>query len=405
MQTNVSQLRPNDGDILFITHETSRTGAPMMLLHFLRWLKQNTKQPFKILLMAGGDLQKDFEELAPTVLFNRGLFRRNGVLARSANRLGQLSRVRSLHHAQVAREVGEPPALIYSNTIVNAEALQALSVFRCPVITHVHELEFSFRCGVGPAQSQTVLDRTTHFVACAEAVRSNLIDHHSVSPARVDTVHEFLPTAVAPRPDTIRSSILAELGLPSDALLVGGVGTLGWRKGTDLFVQAAQQIQQWRPGQPIYFFWMGYGSEVSRQEMLHDIRIAGLDSVVRVLGSKSNPLDYLAAFDVFLLLSREDPYPLVCLESASVGVPIICFDKAGGMPEFVEQDCGVVVPYLDVNAVVREALALLDDPERRHRLGTTAKAKVQARHDVNQEAPKLLSIIHRVIATRQTGAA
>ena len=36
--------------VLFISHDAYRTGAPMVLLHFIRWFKENTDVPFEILL-------------------------------------------------------------------------------------------------------------------------------------------------------------------------------------------------------------------------------------------------------------------------------------------------------------------------------------------------------------------
>ena len=41
---------------------------------------------------------------------------------------------------------------------------------------------------------------------------------------------------------------------------------------------------------------------------------------------------------------EEDPYTLVCLEAAALEKPYVCFEGAGGSPEFVEEDCGFVVP-------------------------------------------------------------
>ena len=56
--------------ILFISHDASRTGAPILLLNFLRWFKQNTDIPFRIILAKTGELEPYFKELAPTFVFN-----------------------------------------------------------------------------------------------------------------------------------------------------------------------------------------------------------------------------------------------------------------------------------------------------------------------------------------------
>ena len=58
--------------------------------------------------------------------------------------------------------------------------------------------------------------------------------------------------------------------------------------------------------------------------------------------------DYFSIFDVFALMFREDPFPLVCLEAALLEKPNLCFARAGGASELVESDSGFVVPYLDL---------------------------------------------------------
>jgi glycosyltransferase involved in cell wall biosynthesis len=86
------------------------------------------------------------------------------------------------------------------------------------------------------------------------------------------------------------------------------------------------------------------------------------------------PADYMAAADVFVLTSREDPYPLVCLEAAALEKPIVCFEGGGGTPEFVEADCGFVVPYLDIIGMADRVISLLDSPDCRDNLGASWKS-------------------------------
>ena len=121
-----------------------------------------------------------------------------------------------------------------------------------------------------------------------------------------------------------------------------------WRKGTDLFLQLARIVSQQLSN--AHFAWIG-GSARDVLEIEHDVRLAGLAQKVRVTGAVAKTADYFGAADVFVLTSREDPYPLVCLEAAALSKPIVCFAGAGGMPEFVEEDCGFVVPYLDLAAM------------------------------------------------------
>jgi glycosyltransferase involved in cell wall biosynthesis len=137
---------------------------------------------------------------------------------------------------------------------------------------------------------------------------------------------------------------------------------------------------------------------MAQAEFEHDVHVAGLTEKVRFTGAVLKPADYLAAADVFVLTSREDPYPLVCLEAAAVAKPIVCFAGAGGMPEFVEEDCGFVVPYLDIMAMADRVVLLLDSLECRVTMGAAARRKVTERHDVSRAAPRIMEIIERTIA-------
>src|SRR4051812_5528003 len=51
------------GRTLFVSHDASRTGAPIFLLNLLRWIKANTALDFEVLLPRGGPLVSDFANL------------------------------------------------------------------------------------------------------------------------------------------------------------------------------------------------------------------------------------------------------------------------------------------------------------------------------------------------------
>ena len=45
------------------------------------------------------------------------------------------------------------------------------------------------------------------------------------------------------------------------------------------------------------------------------------------------------------------------------GLPIVCFDEAGGMPEFVQTDCGKFVPFEDISAAATAIVGLAQDAQ------------------------------------------
>jgi glycosyltransferase involved in cell wall biosynthesis len=376
--------------ILFVSHDATRTGAPIALLHFLRWFKRNGNRPFSVLLAGGGELVANFEELAPTWSLDWSRWGPATLWTQLLNKArlgGWARRAEAADTQDFAARCS--PALVYANSIASARATEILAP-GVPVLTHVHELESYFQIYAGPALAR-LLGQTRRFIACSGAVRNNLVGEHGVAAERVETVYESILVDKI-RGERTRQQVFEELRMPNNALLVIGIGTPGWRKGTDLFIHLARTVCQQRD--LVYFAWIG-GSTFDFE---HDVRNCGLMEKMRFISVSPKPADYLAAADVFVLTSREDPYPLVCLEAAALEKPIVCFASAGGAPEFVEEDCGFVVPYLDMMAMANRVVSLLDSEDCRLTMGTAARRKVAQRHDIGQNAPRILDIIERTIS-------
>ena len=124
---------------------------------------------------------------------------------------------------------------------------------------------------------------------------------------------------------------------------------------------------------------------------------------ITVVENTSHLQDFLAAMDVFALSSREDPFPLVMLEAASMSLPLVCFGSSGGGPEFAGQDAGLIAPYLDVGAFAAHILALADDADARARLGNNGRRKVLEHYTLDHQIPKLYDVIAAVGGRRGVG--
>jgi glycosyltransferase involved in cell wall biosynthesis len=148
----------------------------------------------------------------------------------------------------------------------------------------------------------------------------------------------------------------------------------------------------------VHFVWVGgqrSGAQV--HALMHDVERLRIGQIVHFVGPQPHPLPYFSLFNAFLLTSREDPFPLVCLEAAALATPIVCFQDSGGMPEFVGKDAGFVVPYLDVQRAADCILALARSDELRHSLGACAAAKVRSRHDINVVGRQIAAVLDRYL--------
>lgn len=391
-------------DIVFVTHQMTLTGAPLLLLHFARWLHEHHPElSFEVVGMEDGPLVAEFEKLGPTHRFDwhggywfwtfiRMIrrFRWGGPLAHR------------LHVKDFTRRLGElfDTRLIYASSVTTAEFLRFVP-YDGPMVTHVHEMAYALEHGQRPEDARRQLERSTRVIACAGAVRRDLAEFTGRPESDFDLVYEYLFREPPPEDYAEREypRLRERLGLPTDALVVGGSGTLDWRKGADLFAQVAATLRRRDFDRPVYFVWVGgTRDKLVTGQVKHDIRKAGLEDVVRLVETVPDPMAYYAGFDVFALTSREDPFPVVCLETAALRKPIVCFD-AGGIPELVAPDAGVVVPYLDVAAFADAVDALLRDPERRARLGDEGRRKVLAGHRIEQLAPQVYEIVSAALGS------
>src|SRR5690606_30771156 len=110
------------------------------------------------------------------------------------------------------------------------------------------------------------------------------------------------------------------------------------------------------PKANIKFQWVGKISKSNRLIYEEDIRKLHLTGKVEFTGATASPQTYYSNFDVFLMTSKEDPFPLVCIEVGMLGKPIICFKEATGTEEVLSQVEGAVVPYLDIEQMGEKVL-------------------------------------------------
>jgi len=124
--------------ILIIGHDASLTGAPVLLLNFIRWMKQEHREELVIILKSDGPLLDKYRAIATTYVWKEPVTKRN-LLYRIVNSLVDLSRIRE--RKMIRAIFRTRPQLILSNTIVNGDLIEKLRGHDIPVICWVHELE------------------------------------------------------------------------------------------------------------------------------------------------------------------------------------------------------------------------------------------------------------------------
>ena len=82
---------------------------------------------------------------------------------------------------------------------------------------------------------------------------------------------------------------------------------------------------------------------------------------------------YNAGADLYLLTSREDPFPNVVLEALDTKVPVIGFKNAGGFGDVVTEQTGALVDYLNLPMMLEKYMNLSGMKIYDYRKGPLAK--------------------------------
>jgi glycosyltransferase involved in cell wall biosynthesis/predicted HAD superfamily hydrolase len=347
--------------IIFVSHEASQTGAPAVLLSLMQWIKDNTGINFSIIVGASGAWNYKFEAMAPTFFMD------------------------AYHHHEMDKELqrfcGSHVKTVYINTIASALFAEHLQFLQAEFITHVHEMENVFQ--IFQPHVEVLKQICTKYVAVSQGSIDAIQKRFDLSQIELKYLKPFI--------DKKRPAVEPVPKLTSKKAIFG-CGAVEMRKGFDLFCIAASILKA-RGRNDFQFYWIG--SDTNKDLVASEVIAQhGVEDVVEFLGIQDYPRDYFSWGDFFLLPSREDPYPLVCMEAAECDMPVICFDEqAGGMHSFVEGDAGAVVPYLDTDAMADAIIQMLDDEPKRKAFGRAAHRKVIDRHYVDVIAPQILDFL------------
>jgi len=387
--------------VTWLGHGAERTGPPIYLLRILEGLRGRDEIEPSVVLLDDGPLLGAFEALAPTTVV-----RPPGLTGTRRAAASLLSRMGADRHARaVATGPGgasgsaiAPADVVVVNTAGSIRAIDALPEPPRHLVTHVHELATGLDHWLEPTWRRRVLDESQELWVVADAVGEHLVAQYGVDRARLRLHRGVLPAGALDRPDpTLRPRRRAELGVRPGDLLVGASGTLDWRKAPDLFLETAARATE-ASSTTLHFVWAGGDPNGAwGRWLLGQADALGLGDRIHLVPETDRPDRWFGALDLFLLPSREDAYPLVCLEAAAAGVPIVTF-RSGGTPELLVEGGGAVVDHPDVGALAQTIARLADDPVERSTQGALARRAAE-RHTVDAALPALVADLQRVAAS------
>ncbi len=332
--------------VLVVTHDMSRTGAPILALNLAKEL--SSKFNVVTLSLGRGTLHNNFRDTSSVLAEDYGNRLANKMFKRRIRNLCErynfafafINSVESVYAVEALAEHGvESTALIHEYASYSRSDEDTFRGLNCAkVIIFSSQLTKESFLSVLDQNSEQLLE-VLHQGHCEIPQTSN--KHNEVDRKFRNAVDAYFETRNSEVP-----------------LRVLGAGYVQFRKGVDLFIALAAQTVL-KPGlEGAKFLWVGDGfnkKSVEYGSYLQDqIERSNLSSNVSLVKSSEDFEYALANCDVFALTSRLDPFPNVVIDSLKAGKPVFSFQDCSGFPEIFEKSSslrGLISPYLRVDVM------------------------------------------------------
>lgn len=182
------------------------------------------------------------------------------------------------------------------------------------------------------------------------------------------------------------------IGIPSNAYVIGIVARISIQKGQDIFVRIAKEIKQ--KINNAYFIIVGGKSDDLPIEEL--IKENGLENSFHITGEITNAVQYVSLFDVAVLTSRWEGFGLVLPEYMIAQKPIVAF-AVDAIPEIIHnEENGLLVKPENIDDFVKAILKLYNHPELVQRITHKASKEVIEKYDISRVIKEHINILNQI---------
>jgi len=193
-------------------------------------------------------------------------------------------------------------------------------------------------------------------------------------------------------------NISIDLGSASQ-IVVASVGRLVPEKRFDRFIDALAIARREAPA--LSGIIIGDGPERANLQAFAQERGLSDESLI-FLGRRDDIPQILRKAHIFILTSDHEGFPNVLLEAMAARLPVIT--TPAGDSGIVVQDgqTGYVVPFDDIDGLVKYMLRLAQSAQLRHKLGQAGRARVEQIYGTDGLAENLLSIYGQIAIQRHS---
>lgn len=217
----------------------------------------------------------------------------------------------------------------------------------------------------------------TQYVAVSRDIERWLDTYIGVSRAKVRHLCNGVDTELF-RPDGPAAALFpGNRDEPDSPLTIGSIGRMDPIKGFDVLVSAAAQLVHENVALRRRVRLAIVGDGPTYATVSAQVRDAGLDDVVSLVGNRKDVPEVLRSVDIFVLPSRNEGISNTVLEAMATGLPVIG-TNVGGNPELIEHGrTGYLVAPNSPGELAAAIRRYVDDAALRRDHGTAARSRAE----------------------------
>lgn len=261
----------------------------------------------------------------------------------------------------------------------------ATSFLHIPYIIHIHTIHAL------PFVDRWCLRRARHIITVSNFSKQ-FLTRYGVPERYVAVVHNGIDTKEL-EVKAHGKDIREELRLDNDALLVCYAGRIVRWKNLALFIQAIPEVKARYAGK-VKFLFMGEtpGKNAEKQDYKDSLmKLAkGLqvsDDVI-FMGKRADVAHIVKQIDIFAIPSLLEVCSMSILEAMALTKPVVAM-KAGGNPELVTQETGILVEPGDSKGFAAAIATLMNNPEKRNNLGWAGARRIKEFFEIEESVKRI----------------
>lgn len=285
--------------------------------------------------------------------------------------------------------------------IVNSLGVHLLSTLSTSVlniryILHIHTIHSL------PLIDRWCLRRARHVVTVSNFSKQLLIGYGVIKEEYIHVIYNGIDIEEFEK-KVKGVNLRKELRLHKDTQIVCYIGRIVKAKNLKMLVQTIPKIEQDYQGR-VKFLFVGDSPKINIREpdykdnLLKLAEELGVENDIIFTGRREDVVNILKQINIFAIPSLLEVCSMAILEAMTMAKPVLAI-RAGGNPELVSEETGILVNPNDLNGFAKGIIKLLKDKEKAFMIGRAGKRRVKEYFSIEKNV-KMTEELYEEILSR-----